>query len=424
MSRKKEKEKPGIVRRFFSALGPGVITGAADDDPSGIATYSIAGAQHGTALLWTALLTWPLMAFVQMMCARIGLVTGRGLAGAMHHKYPRPLILVAAIALFGANSINVGADLSGMADAAEMLTSINSRVFVIVFGVGISLATIWCRYHQIATILKWLALVLFAYVITGFIIHPDWRMVAHAAFIPAWPKSHDEWGTLVAILGTTISPYLFFWQASQEVEEEKAKGRRMLYRRFGASPVEIITRKIDIDVGTFFSNLVMFFIILTTALTLHEHGITHIDSAKDAAQALYPLAGKFAGTLFTLGIVGVGLLAIPTLTGSAAYALAETFAWREGLDQRFRGARPFYLVIIVSTLIGIAMDFLDVNPVRALYWTAVINGLLAPFILLGIIFVALDRKVMKDQPSSIPSIVVVSLATLLMFGAAIGMFVF
>ena len=424
MSRKKEKEKPGIVRRFFSALGPGVITGAADDDPSGIATYSVAGAQHGTALLWTALLTWPLMAFVQMMCARIGLVTGRGLAGAMHHKYPRPLIFVAAIALFGANSINVGADLSGMADAAEMLTSINSRVFVIVFGVGISLATIWCRYHQIATILKWLALVLFAYVITGFIIHPDWRMVAHAAFIPAWPKSHDEWGTLVAILGTTISPYLFFWQASQEVEEEKAKGRRMLYRRFGASPVEIITRKIDIDVGTFFSNLVMFFIILTTAFTLHQHGITHIDSAKDAAQALYPLAGKFAGTLFTLGIVGVGLLAIPTLTGSAAYALAETFAWREGLDQRFRGARPFYLVIIVSTLIGIAMDFLDVNPVRALYWTAVINGLLAPFILLGIIFVALDRKVMKDQPSSIPSIVVVSLATLLMFGAAIGMFVF
>lgn len=424
MSRKKENKKPGIVRRFFSALGPGVITGAADDDPSGIATYSIAGAQHGTAFLWTALLTWPLMAFVQMMCARIGLVTGRGLAGAMHRKYPRPLILIAAIALFAANSINVGADLSGMADAAEMLTHINSHVLVIVFGAGISLATIWFRYHQIATILKWLALVLFAYVITGFIIHPDWRMIARAAFIPTLPKSHEEWGTLVAILGTTISPYLFFWQASQEVEEEKAKGRRMLYSRFGASPVEIITRKIDVDVGTFFSNLVMFFIILTAALTLHQHGITHIESAKDAAQALYPLAGKFAGTLFTLGIVGVGLLAIPTLTGSAAYALAETFAWREGLDQRFRGARPFYLVIIVSTLIGIAMDFLDVNPLRALYWTAVVNGLLAPFLLLGIIFAAADRKLMKDQPSSIPSIVVVSLATLLMFGAAIGMFVF
>jgi Mn2+/Fe2+ NRAMP family transporter len=219
-------------------------------------------------------------------------------------------------------------------------------------------------------------------------------------------------------------PYLFFWQASQEVEEDKAKGRRMLYRRFGATPREIITRKLDVDVGTFFSNMVMFFIILTTAFTLHEHGITNIQTSKDAAAALYPLAGKFAGTLFTLGIVGVGLLAIPTLTGSAAYALAETFAWREGLDQRFRGARPFYLVIIFSTLIGVAIDLLRINPVRALYWTAVINGLLAPFLLLGIIFAARDANVMKHQPSSIPSVVLVSLATLLMFGAAIGMFVF
>lgn len=420
----KKEKRPNLARRFLAALGPGVTTGAADDDPSGIATYSIAGAQHGTALLWTALLTWPLMAFVQMMCARIGMVTGRGLAGAFHHKYPRPLILFAALALFGANSINVGADLSGMAEAAEMLTRINSHFLVVLFGVGISLATIWFRYHQIAAILKWLALTLFAYVITGFIIHPDWKMIAHAAFIPTWPKNHEQWGTLVAILGTSISPYLFFWQASQEVEEDKSKGRRMLYSRFGATKGEIVTRKIDVDLGTFFSNLVMFFIILTTALTLHEHGVTNIQSSKDAAQALYPLAGKFAATLFTLGIVGVGLLAIPTLTGSAAYALAETFAWREGLDQRFRGARPFYLVIIVSTLIGIAMDFIGLNPIRTLYWTAVINGLLAPFLLLGIIFTALDRKLMKGQPSSIPSIVVVSLATLLMFGAAIGMFVF
>jgi NRAMP (natural resistance-associated macrophage protein)-like metal ion transporter len=420
----KSKEPPGVVRRFFSALGPGVITGAADDDPSGIATYSMAGAQQGVTLLWTALLTWPLMAFVQMMCARIGMVTGLGLAGAMHHKYPRPLILVAAVALFAANSINVGADLSGMSDAASMLTHVNSLFFVLFFGIGISLATIWFRYYQIATILKWLALVLFAYVITGFIVHPDWRMIARAAFIPTWPKNHEQWGMLVAILGTTISPYLFFWQTSQEVEEEKAKGRRMLSRRIGVPRGEIITRKIDIDVGTFFSNLVMFFIILTTAMTLHAHGITNIQTSKDAAAALYPLAGTFAGTLFTLGIVGVGLLAIPTLTGSAAYALAETFAWREGLDRRFRGARPFYLVIIVSTLIGVAMDFLNVNPVRALYWTAVINGLLAPFLLVGIIFVALDRKIMKGQPSAISSIIVVSLAMLLMFGAAIGMFVF
>lgn len=415
---------PGRLRRVLSALGPGVIAGAADDDPSGITTYSIAGAQQGLALLWTALITWPLMAFVQMMCARIGMVTGRGLAGALHRKFPRPFIVGAAIALFVANSINVGADLSGMADAAEMLTRINSHIFVILFGVGISLATIFFRYHQIAAILKWLALVLFAYVITGFIIHPNWRMIAHATFAPSWPKNHDQWSMLVAILGTTISPYLFFWQASQEVEEEKAKGRRMLYRRFHATRGQIITRKIDIDLGTFFSNFVMFFIILTTALTLHEHGLTNIETSKQAALALYPLAGNFAATLFTLGIVGVGLLAIPTLTGSAAYALAETFAWREGLDQRFRGARPFYLVIIVSTMVGIVMDLLHVNPMRALYWTAVMNGLLAPFLLLGIILAALDRTLMKGQPSSTSSIAVVSLAMLLMIAAAIGMFVF
>ena len=419
-----QKTKPGLARRILNSLGPGVITGAADDDPSGIATYSIAGAQHGLALLWTALLTWPLMAFVQMMCARIGMVSGRGLAGAIRQRFPRPVVLGAALALFAANSINVGADLSGMADAAEMLTTINSHIYVVVFGVGISLATIFFRYHQIATILKWLALVLFAYVITGFIVHPDWSKIGRAALMPSWPKNHDQWGALVAILGTTISPYLFFWQASQEVEEDKAKGRRMLYQRFGASSREIIDRKIDVDVGTFFSNLVMFFIIMTTALTLHVHGLTNIESSRDAAQALFPLAGRFAGMLFTIGIVGVGLLAIPTLTGSAAYALAETFAWREGLDQRFRGARPFYLVIIVSTLIGITMDFLSVNPVRALYWTAVINGLLAPVLMVAIILIARDRRVMKDQPSSIPSVIVVSIATLLMFGAAIGMFVF
>ena len=422
MSRK--KSKPGLVKRFFSSLGPGIITGAADDDPSGIATCSIAGAQHGLALLWTALITWPLMAFIQMMCARIGMVSGRGLIGAFHRRIPRPFLIVAAFALFIANSINTGADLSGMADAASMLTHVHPLVYVLVFGPGIVLATIFFRYHQIANILKWLTLVLFAYVIAGFIVHPKWSEIARATFLPHWPKSHGEWSTLVALLGTTISPYLFFWQTSQEVEEEKAMGRRMLAHRFGASKREIIDRKIDIDIGTFVSNLVTYFIILVAALTLHRHGITEIKTSKDAAQALFPLAGKFAGMLFTLGIIGTGLLAIPTLTGSAAYALAEVFAKREGLDQRFRGAKFFYTVIVVATLVGIVMDFLKVNPVQALYWSAVINGLLAPVLLVGIVFISVDRTVMKDQPSSIPSVIVVSLATLLMFGAAIGMFVF
>ena len=425
MSRgRKDKRAAGPVRRLLASLGPGIIAGAADDDPSGIATFSIAGAQHGLALLWTAPLTWPLMAFVQMMCARIGMVTGRGLVGALRKRLPRPALFVLVFALFAANSVNVGADLAGMADAAEMLTQIDSHFFVVVFGVAISLAMIFLRYHQIANTLKWLCFVLFAYVVTGFIIHPDWSHIARATFVPAWPESHAQWSMLVALLGTTISPYLFFWQASQEVEEEKAMGRRMLARRFGATPKELIDRKIDIGLGTFFSNLVMYFVILTTALTLHRHGVTNIETSKDAAQALYPLAGKFAGTLFTLGIIGVGLLAIPTLTGSAAYALAETFARREGLDQRFRNARFFYIVVIISTLVGIGLDFLNVNPVQALYWSAVINGLLAPVLLVIIIFISRDRAVMKDQPSSITSVVVVSLATLLMFGAAIGMFVF
>ncbi len=418
------KESQNPIVRFFANLGPGLITGAADDDPSGIATYSTAGALLGTGQLWTALITWPLMASVQMMCARIGMVTGRGLAGAFHHKFPKPLIAIFAAALLIANTINIGADLSGMADAAEMLSGINSHYFVILFGLAISVATVQFRYHQIANVLKWLALTLFAYVITGFVIGPEWGKVAHDTFIPSLPKGHEGWGMLVAILGTTISPYLFFWQSSQEVEEEKAIGRRMLAWRKGATRREIGARKMDVGIGTFFSNLVMYFIILSTALTLHAHGTTNIETTKQAAEALLPLAGKFAYLLFTVGIIGVGFLAIPTLSGSAAYAFAETFHWRQGLDSKFMAARAFYGVVILSTLMGVGLDFARVNPVKALYWTAIINGLLAPFLLVGVWLVASDRKIMQNQPSSPLGLVCVGLTTLLMFAAAIGMFVF
>lgn len=412
------------MRRFFAALGPGLITGAADDDPSGIATYSIAGAQLGTTLLWTAFITWPLMAPVQMMSARIGMVTGKGLGGALRDKFPKAVIATAALALLIANTINVGADLSGMADAAEMLTGMNSHLLVVFFGVVIAVATVWCRYHQIAKVLKWLTLTLFAYVITAFLVRPDWRTILHDTFVPTWPKGHEAWATLVAILGTTISPYLFFWQASQEVEEEKAIGRRMVMQRRNATDTEIRNRKLDVGVGTFFSNLVMYFIILTTALTLHKHGITNIETSAQAAGALAPLAGKFASTIFTLGILGVGFLAIPTLTGSAAYAFAETFHWQQGLDQKLKSARAFYGVIILSTVIGIALVFAQINPIKALFWTAVINGLLAPFLLIGILLVASDDKIMNHQPSSLLGRAVVGFTALLMFGAAIGMFAF
>ena len=415
--------KQGPLRRFFAKLGPGVITGAADDDPSGVATYSIAGAQLGTSMLWTAFITWPLMGCVQFMCARIGMVTGQGLAGALRQKFPKPLLVIASIALLIANTINIGADLSGMADAAEMLTGLNSHVYVVVFGIAIAVATVRFRYHQIANILKWLALTLFAYIFTTFLIGPDWRAVAYDTFVPSLPKGHDGWATLVAILGTTISPYLFYWQASQEVEEEKTVGRRMLRQREGATGKEIIDRKIDVGVGTFFSNLVMYFIILATALTLHKHGITHIETSKQAAEALLPLAGKFAYLLFTVGLVGVGFLAIPTLAGSAAYAFAETFRWKQGLDERLKNARAFYAVVILSTLMGIALDFAGVNPVKALFWTAVINGVLAPFLLVGILIVASDHKLMKNQPSSRTSRIVVAITALAMFVAAIALFV-
>lgn len=416
--------KKPLYRRLFAILGPGLVTGAADDDPSGIATYSIAGAQHGTALLWTALITWPLMAPVQMMCARIGMVTGKGLAGALRDKFPKPLLAIVAIALLIANVINVGADLAGMADAAEMLSGLNSHLFVVFFGLAIAFATVWFRYHQIARILKWLAGVLLAYVITAFLVHPDWSTILHDTFVPTLPHGHEAWATLVAILGTTISPYLFFWQASQEVEEDKAIGRRMLKQRRNATTREIYERKLDVGAGTFFSNMVMYFVILTTALTLHKNGITNIETTKEAASALTPLAGRFASALFTLGIVGVGLLAIPTLTGSAAYAFAETFHWKEGLDQKFKSARAFYGVIILASIAGIILDFTKVNPVKALFWSAVVNGLLAPFLLIGILIIASDRKIVNGQPSSMLGRVVVSLTTLLMFAAAVGMFVF
>ena len=412
------------LRDFWRSLGPGVVTGAADDDPSGIVTYSVAGAQFGTAFLWTALVTWPLMAAVQAMCARIGMVTGRGLLGALEAKFPRPALVLACAALFVANTLNVGADLAGMADAAFLLTGLNSHIWVVAFGVVIAWATIRLRYATFAGTLKWLALVLGAYVVVAFLVRPAWGPVLRAAVTPSLPRGAGGWSTLVAILGTTISPYLFFWQAAQEVEEDKALGRRRQEDRVGATHKEIRTRKIDVGVGTFASNAVMFFVILTTALTLHRHGLTHLETSRDVAQALRPLAGRFAMLLYTVGLLGTGALAIPTLAGSAAYAFAELFGWRHGMDERFRHARPFYAVIVASVLVGVLLDFSRVNPVSALYWTAVLNGLLAPVLLVGILLVASDRRVMQGQPSSRLGRAVVAVTTVAMFGAAVGMFVF
>jgi Mn2+/Fe2+ NRAMP family transporter len=363
------------------------------------------------------------MAAVQMMCARIGKVTGQGLAGNFKQRFPRWLLLFFVSILLIANTINIGADLAGMADAAAMLSRINSHWFVVVFALLISWATVRLHYDQIAKVLKWLVLVLFAYPITAFVVGADWSQVLRDTLIPSLPHSRNEWATLVAILGTTISPYLFFWQASEEVEEEKSSGQKTLALRRGATHEELELRNIDVGVGAFFSNMVMFFIILTTALTLNQHGITKIATSREAAEALRPFAGNFAATLFTLGIVGVGFLAIPTLAGSAAYAFAETLGWRQGLNKKLRQARWFYALILVSTGVGVALDFIGINPVKALYWTAVINGLLAPFLLVAILIVASDKKMMLGQPSSRLGWIVVAVTTIAMFAAGVAMFV-
>ena len=364
------------------------------------------------------------MGAVQMMCARIGMVTSKGLAAALHARFPRWLVGPGILALVVVNTITVGADLSGMADAMEMLTGINSHYYVLLFGTVLIYGVLRFRYRELADILKWLALSLFAYVIAAFLIGPDWKIVAHDTLIPTWPKDRSAWATLVAILGTTISPYIFFWQAAQDVEEAKAAGRRMRVFKQTRPPLEIAERALDVGIGTFFSNLVMFFIILSTALTLHHNGITNLATSAQAAAALEPFAGRFAATLFALGILGAGMLAIPTLTGSAAYALAETFDWNHGLGMSFKGAREFYVVMTLSTVLGIVLDFTNVDPIRALFLASVISGLLAPFLVLGILLVACNRKIMNNQPSSMLSRVVVGLTALLMFGAAVGMFLF
>jgi len=422
MKRKTPPAK-GPIRRFFAILGPGLVTGAADDDPSGIVTYSIAGAQLGTSMLWTALLTFPLMAAVQMMCARVGMVTGTGLAVSLRKKMPHWVLVVVGMALFAANTVNVGADLSGMADVANLLSGIHASLFVIGFGVVIIFATIWFKYNSIASILKWLALSLFAYVFTAFLVHPDWSKILSATFLPSFPNSHAQWSTLVAILGTTISPYLFFWQASQEVEVEKARGQKTVESRQGANPKELKERALDVTAGAFFSNLIMYFIILTTALTLHKNGITQLNSSKDAVQALSPLAGHFASLLYAVGLIGVGFLAIPTLAGSAAYVFVETFGYPQGLDKKLFRARAFYGILALSIILGMALTFTPIKPMDALFWSAVINGIVAPFVLVGILLVACDAALMRNQRSSLLARITVGVVTVAMFGAAIAIFV-
>jgi NRAMP (natural resistance-associated macrophage protein)-like metal ion transporter len=409
-----------FLKRSFAILGPGLITGAADDDPSGISTYSVAGAAYGYATLWIALITFPLMVAIQLMCARLGVVTGHGLGSAIRTYYPRWVLWGSCSILVVANIINIGADLGGMAEATQLITGIGPLVWILFYALLIIGLLFWASYTLIAKIFKWLTLVLFAYVLASFLAHVDWRHALAVTFVPHLEWSRGFLAVLVAILGTTISPYLFSWQAAEEVEEEKAKGRTP-NRNKGATTRELRTARADTIAGMFFSNFIMYFIILTTAATLHAHGQTDIATARQAAEALRPLAGNGAYFLFTIGLIGTGMLGVPVLVGSCAYAVTEGAAWRGSMADKPRLARKFYGVMAVAMLLGFALNYFGFNAVKMLFWSAVINGLLAPPLILLVILLTSSRKVMGKRVNS-PLLSYLGWATFaVMTAAAVGM---
>ncbi len=418
---KKSSDLSDRLASFFRDLGPGLITGCADDDPSGISTYSVAGAAFGYATLWTALISFPLMTSVQMMCSRLGMVTGRGLASVIRLHFPRWVLWGACALLVIANVINIAADLGGMGESAAMVTGFSAKAWTLVFTALIISFLFWSSYRQIARVFKWITLVLLAYVGTAFFAHVDWRSALVATLVPRLSWSREAFSVLVGILGTTISPYLFFWQAAQEVEEERAQGRNLAQRK-GATNAELRRARRDVVTGMFASNFIMYFIILTTAGTLHAHGATHIDTARQAAEALRPLAGNAAYWLFTLGLVGTGMLGVPVLAGSSAYAIAEAAAWRGSLEKKPRGARHFYAVLAAAMLGGLAIDFLGVDAVKMMFWAAVVNGALAPPLILLLLLLTSNPRVMGDRINS-PLLGGLGWLTLAaMTAATIGMF--
>ena len=408
----------------LKTLGPGLITGAADDDPSGISTYSVAGASTGLSMLWLALLTTPMMAVVQGMCARIGLVTGMGLAANIRKSVPAWIAYVMAFAVIAANTFNVGADFAGMSASAHMvLPVVPVLAWVVIFGFALFAAMMFLSYRRLASTIKWLTLSLFAYVVAAFIVHPNWWTVLRHLAVPEIHLNRDWLTTMMGVLGTTITPYLFFWQSSLEVEEERCMGRVTLAQRRGATDDEIRDAHFDVNSGMIFSNAVMFFIIATTALTLYAHGKTNIQTAQDAARALEPLAGHFAALLFTLGMVGTGLLAIPALAGSSAYVAAETFAFRGGgLNEIPSRAPRFYAVTGAGLLVGVLMCFSRIDPIRALYWSAVLNGIVAVPLVFLLVRIAGNEGVMGEWVSSVSAKMWGWLTFVLMAMAAISLF--
>lgn len=427
--RKREAESNQRRRKgpigWLQVLGPGLITGSSDDDPSGIGTYSLVGSQFGYGFLWTALFTFPLMSAAQELCARIALHTGVGLGTSLRRKFPTKLVGACVLALFIANTINVGADLGAVAAGGSLLTRGSLRAIWLVVPVALLIAGLqfFGTYSLIFRIFKWLTLTLFAYVITGFLAHPDVRQVVLASVIPRMEFTKDSIAALVAILGTTISPYLFFWQASSEVDEMRAAGKVTEAARRGVKSHELKAARADILTGMLLSNAVMYFIILTAAAVLHAHGKTGVQTANDAAQALAPLAGQWAFVLFSLGMIGTGLLAIPILSGSAAYAVKEFLGLKGGLADKPRYRPTFYAIIGLSTVVGMAINLLGIDPIRALFWTAIINGIVAPPLLVCITLLGSDRDVMGRRVSGGLSKSLTWAGAVAMSAAAIGLLV-
>lgn len=409
-----------VVRGF----GPGIITGASDDDPSGIATYSQAGAQFGVSVLWLALFSYPFMCAIQEISARIGRVTGMGIASAIRRHYPRPVVTAIVLLVLVAGIFNLGADLGAMGDAAHMLIGGPAWLHLIILGILSIVLQVFVPYTRYVNYLKWLTLSLLAYVITAFLVHIHWYAALRATLLPDFRSFHgDYWAVMVAVLGTTISPYLFFWQASQEAEEVRVRqGQEPLRQAPEQAPGQLRRIRLDTYTGMAASNLVAFFIMLTTAATLHVHGLTNIQTSTQAAQALQPLAGRFAYVLFGLGILTTGLLTVPVLAGSSAYAVGEALRWRVSLEVKPHRAAKFYGTLVVATLVGVALNFVHMNPIHALFIAAVINGVVAAPVMALIMLLARKRKLMGDFTLPVYLTIGGWLATLAMFAASIAMF--
>lgn len=423
-SQKPDKTTPEDGQSWLKKLGPGLITGAADDDPSGIATYSQAGAQFGFNMLWTVLFTYPLMVGIQVVSAKIGCISGHGLATNIRRHFPAWLLYVVVGLLLIANTINIAADVSAMGEALKLIIGGQAHYYALGFGLFSLVLEVFVPYRRYVRILKWLTLALLAYVATVFVVRIPWAQVAVSTLMPQLSWNRDYVTTVVAVFGTTISPYLFFWQASQEVEEQLANPRAkplICAPQLMAKNLQRIN--IDTYVGMGISNLVAFFIILTTAVTLNLHGITDIQSSAQAAQALRPIAGEFAFMLFSAGIIGTGLLAIPVLAGSSAYALAGAFKWKSSLERTPMHAKRFYGVIVISTLIGIALGFTEIDPIKALYWSAVINGVISVPIMAVMMLMAVNPQIMGEYVISKRLKLMGWLATLIMLLVVVAMLV-